>query len=96
MALPGSRSPLDRHAPHALRKAPHHKSLFPVSPSGKVRITASYYTLRKAKWKTVTARENNSSIQVSLPVRQTIPILGHGSVPAEWRGKQLCGGKEQW
>jgi len=70
--------------------------LFPVSPSGKVRITASYYTLRKAKWKTVTARENNSSIQVSLPVRQTIPILGHGSVPAEWRGKQLCGGKEQW
>jgi len=31
-----------------------------------------------------------------LPVRQTILILSHGSVPAECRGKQLCGGKLQW
>jgi len=60
-----------------------------VSPSGKVRITASYYTLRKAKWKTVTAAKKNSSMQ-------TIPILSDGSLPAEWRGKQLCGGKAQW
>jgi hypothetical protein len=67
-----------------------------VSPSGKVRVTASYYTLRKAKWKTVTAREKKSSMQVSLPVQQTILILSHGSLPVEWRGKQLCGGKAQW
>lgn len=70
-------------------------TLFPVSPSGKVQITASYYTLRKAIWKTVTAAKKNPNIQVSCSLEQTIPILSHGSLPAEWRGKQLCGGTAQ-
>jgi hypothetical protein len=70
-------------------------TLFPVSPSGKVWITASYYTLRKAKSKTVTAAKKISSIRVSCSFERTIPILSHGSLPAEWRGKQLCGGKAQ-
>ena len=43
------RTPEERHRTAGPR--------FPVSPSGKVRITASYYTLRKAKWKTVTPSE---------------------------------------
>jgi hypothetical protein len=39
--------------------------------------------------------EKNPSIQVSCSLEQTIPILSHGSLPAEWRGKQLCAGTAQ-
>jgi len=49
--------------------------LFPVSPSGKVRITASYYTLRKAKWKTVTPAKKSSNGLGFGSLEQTIPVL---------------------